>query len=1038
MQKLAFIITLVLIQVFTSFLCLAQSNKNYYVEKRLYSFKDGLSGRIVKQAIQDNKGFMWFVTNNGLCRFDGKIFIKITKKSHGLFSNNISSIVSDNKNAIIICYFNDYTKYSIEPGQIDVLNINTLKIKKLKDYYNNIPFKDSDIYEVRSDPDDYQHIYFALKPLSNIQNIAFLTTKMWTLNAQGQFKKHDVKITKTIKFVLQGKLVNAVIEPFTNATSLSDKAFIVINDTTINSINANSAGANYKNNKGGFLISFNDSINQKFYYLKNFSTITEIKSSDTTFPNFTFDFKVKYFYNRMNYCGVVCNYKNTLCLYQKNKELITLIDSTDTDEIKNAKIQSVFKDKIGNYWLASSEGVIKITIKKNKFNTLFTNKQIPFGLNNSTRGFYKYNDTLLVAALDFIGIKTKNKTTLFKNDYNINFAKIGNKLLVAAGSLTKIDIKTQQKISLANQSLGEIWSIYPLNKNQILLGCSGNIGMFNVSTNHLNIISTGNFKKPNITYKFLPIKNNILAVSANGIYVINKQGKIIDCYNQYQTNINKRLPINEINDLYIDKDSLYWICSAFNGLYCWDRKNNKLQQFGVENGFLSLTHYRMEEDAYNNLWISTDFGLTKFNKITKQATVYTEKDGVPSNEFNRVSSFKDNDGTLYFGGMNGVTYFNPKYFFEEDDTHNYPFVVYNLSIYNIKTNLIEDETNNFYKNNSIVLNKENRNVTLQVALLDFEDRIHLYAYQTIGLEKEWNYTSEGLIKLNNLPYGNYILKIKAQCVNGAWNKTELLIPIIIPTPFYKTWWFLVIILVVVTTLVIAFVKQRLKILQKQNQKLERVVEERTAELKSSLAEQITLLQEVHHRVKNNLQFIAAMLKMQLNTIKDESNQKILKETSRRINAMSLVHEMLYNKEKLEYVSVKEYLSELINKLEELVYDAHEKITFNLEIDNVKFNINNCVSIGMITSEIISNTIKYAFEKTNNACITIKLSVISSEEVILYTVADNGKGMKEGTSNNGLGLRLIDIFSRQMEASYEIKNDNGVKYIFKIPYTVNEN
>lgn len=236
-----------------------------------------------------------------------------------------------------------------------------------------------------------------------------------------------------------------------------------------------------------------------------------------------------------------------------------------------------------------------------------------------------------------------------------------------------------------------------------------------------------------------------------------------------------------------------------------------------------------------------------------------------------------------------------------------------------------------------------------------------------------------------------------------------------------TYVFLVVLLVALTFIVFLFLKNR-----KTNLFLEQKNKEKNI-----------LVQEIHHRVKNNLQFIAAMLTMQINSIKDESNQKILKETSRRINAMSLVHEMLYNKEKLEYVSLKEYISELVAKLKELVYDTDEPIDFKLNIEDVKFNINNCVAIGMITSEIISNAIKYAFSNIKNPTITITLKHHKTDKNIVYSIQDNGVGLVASENKAGLGLRLIDIFSRQMEADYTTINDNGLKYIFKIPYDINE-
>lgn len=208
-------------------------------------------------------------------------------------------------------------------------------------------------------------------------------------------------------------------------------------------------------------------------------------------------------------------------------------------------------------------------------------------------------------------------------------------------------------------------------------------------------------------------------------------------------------------------------------------------------------------------------------------------------------------------------------------------------------------------------------------------------------------------------------------------------------------------------------------------------------LKIQNKEKDSLIQEVHHRVKNNLQLISAMLKMQLNSIPDEDKKTHFNETARRINAMSLVHEMLYNKDSSEHIVLKEYLIELLEKLKELVIDKSKPIQFNLELDSdIEFNITNSVAIGMITSEIISNAIKHAFKNTSLPSIDIKLKK-ESNGVVLYSVKDNGEGLIGQSNKSGLGTRLIDIFSRQIEAEYEVVAKNGVEYNFKIPYNINE-
>jgi two-component sensor histidine kinase len=180
-----------------------------------------------------------------------------------------------------------------------------------------------------------------------------------------------------------------------------------------------------------------------------------------------------------------------------------------------------------------------------------------------------------------------------------------------------------------------------------------------------------------------------------------------------------------------------------------------------------------------------------------------------------------------------------------------------------------------------------------------------------------------------------------------------------------------------------------------------------------------------------------MFQMQINTVKNKSNKAVLGEAFLRVNAITMVHEMLYNKDELEYVMVKDYLNELIAKLNEVVCDKHIPVQFHLNVDQVTFDINHCVAIGMITSEIINNAIKYAFDGILNPIINISLSYNRTEEMITYIIKDNGVGLNKKRATQGLGMRLIDIFSRQIEMTYELKNENGLVYIFKIPFVKNE-
>lgn len=1010
--------------------CFSQSSKDYYVEKKLYTYSDGLPSRSVLASIQDANGYIWFITKNGLCRFDGKKFKIINQKTHGLYSNSISSIISDNKSAIIISYYSSKSMQTLNHIHFDVLDINTLKIKTLKEHYTKLPFNESEISLIEPNLND--NIVFYTKPYFNLHINSILQSSAWELDAAGNFVKKNFNVIKTIKFIND----SAIMQSFSKSTNLNDQDVYLLNDSGIVFNNYESLSVIYKINLGTYLIRYKNGKKSRCFLIKQASEVVEITPDTKEFPEFIFDESIQYINNNFQgSAGVVYIKGKMLYAYNKQKKLINLIDSVSDESIKNAKILRAFRDKIGNYWVSSSEGIIKINIKPKKFKNFFDFNELPKGLNNSARGIYSNKDTLIVATEGFVAVKIKGKTSLINNPYNYAIKGHNGKYWVGSvNGLFNIDFESNKLIFITRSLQGEIWNMCPIDSARMLLGCSTGISVFDENNKSIKEVYAGKFHKPILVYKFLKrTGNEVLAIASNGIYVLNKELIIIDCINTNNNAEPKQFPFDEINDIHIDKNGLYWIATASDGLYCWNREKQTFQQFGAEKGFLSQTLYKIEEDKYNNLWISTEFGLAKFNKISKTAQIYTEKDGISHNEFNRVSGFKEGENILCFGGLNGITRFNADDFIKSHEVADFPLVIDGYTIYNYQTNTSEDRLDSLIYKNKIILNSEKNNFTLSVKLLDYENRDPLFAYQIEGLSSEWIFINDGIIKVNNLPYGDFKLKIKAQSISGFWNKNEISLSISVIKPFYKTWWFYLIILSIVILSVFVIMNIRVKRLEKNNKRLEQLVKKRTMELESSLIEQISLLQEVHHRVKNNLQFISAMLKMQMNAVKNEKDKAVLKEASRRINAMALVHDMLYNKEKVESISVKEYLTELISKLSELTSYDSANVKFNVNVDDVKFDINNCVSIGMITSEIISNAIKHAFRGVENPIIDITLKFNQADNMVVYSIHDNGKGILIKNNNSGIGLRLIDIFARQMEAEYESVNNNGLQYKFKIPY-----
>ncbi len=1003
-------------------------NSSFTIKKRLYSYADGLPSRTVNCCIQDKNGFLWFGTKNGLCRFDGKNFQVFNQKTHGLRGREITELFFDHVTGVLIIYDQKNAKNKDTLMHIDVMDINTLKVKAFSNYYPKAPFKEEQINSVKKSFND-DGIYFYPNRFYEVFFLENHSIKSWLLNKELKFIQKENHIIKTGNFKKEGKTQNLIISPYSQSVKVTKEALLIFSDSTI-VLNPYDWSYFVYRNANSYLICHGDSIGQKQYYQLYFNG--EVKKLDSlTKESYPFLYPGSFIYDHHLFS------ESAFRIYQSNVlNILTLKGNSEADDekIMRSTVISAFKDQLDNYWFCTTEGIIKINFIKINFKKDFVNNQLKSSENRSTRGIFASNELLVGALFDYFSIKNKGKTETLNIKENFAIKKINNELWIGSFRLHQYNLSTKTlhyKLESNNQ---EIWSIEELNKDQLLLGCTTGLSVYNIVSNTVTKVKSNNFTEPKLVYRFIKFKRNqFLAIASNGIFQINSKGEIIDNYLDFG---KSNLPFDAINDVFVDTDSLYWIASANDGLFSWNKSKNIFKQYGFLNGFFSNTMYRIEDDGYGRFWISTDFGLAQFNKTTFKAKMYTEKDGITHNEFNRSSSFKADDGWLYFGGLNGITSFNPKDFIIDDKQKSYPFVIDKLSQYNFKTNDAEDITTDFNKSGFLILTGNN-NFAVEAKLLDFEEEEHLYAYQIKGYSSEWNYQKEGPIKISNLPYGNYVLLIKAQSIDGSWNNNQISISIKVIKPFYVTWWFVFLASMTVLILIILIIKYRISIIKKQNYKLENIVQNRTAELNLSLSEQIALMQEVHHRVKNNLQSVAAIIQMQIRATKNESNKSVLKDTYRRINSMTMVHEILLNKGKIRSIEVNLYINVMIYKLREIFIEESSPVEFKLDIEPLTFNINNCVALGMITSEIISNAIKHAFKGIESPEINITLKYLNEEKLIYYCIRDNGVGINQDQKTQGIGMRLLDIFARQLEGSYEINNNEGTMYTFKIPFIKNE-
>ncbi|MGZ5273649.1 MAG: histidine kinase dimerization/phosphoacceptor domain -containing protein [Kaistella sp.] len=190
-------------------------------------------------------------------------------------------------------------------------------------------------------------------------------------------------------------------------------------------------------------------------------------------------------------------------------------------------------------------------------------------------------------------------------------------------------------------------------------------------------------------------------------------------------------------------------------------------------------------------------------------------------------------------------------------------------------------------------------------------------------------------------------------------------------------------------------------------------------IKTTLKEKETLLKEIHHRVKNNLQIISSLLKLHSDQVKDENFSKLVEDSQNRIISMALIHEMLYANNDLSKINLAQYTRSLFEKLQSTYNQTSVKLKLKIPED-FSYEIDRMIPIGLLMNEALSNSFKHAFRNR-----TGEVSISVTKEKLI--ISDNGAGIPEeflNKNDSGFGMQLIDILAEQIEAKISVRRING--------------
>lgn len=214
-----------------------------------------------------------------------------------------------------------------------------------------------------------------------------------------------------------------------------------------------------------------------------------------------------------------------------------------------------------------------------------------------------------------------------------------------------------------------------------------------------------------------------------------------------------------------------------------------------------------------------------------------------------------------------------------------------------------------------------------------------------------------------------------------------------------------------------------KILQEKNAN----IEEQNMVIQEALVLKETLLKEIHHRVKNNLQIISSLLNLQTKKISDENVLETINEGKNRVEAMSLIHQNLYQSDHLTAIKMQDYLEQLMSHLDRSFKNNTKDIKFKIDAPDVSFDIDTAIPIGLIVNELVSNSYKHAFQEKDHGTINILLKTVGQEKFCLQVI-DDGKGMDTNVNlkkSKSLGLKLVNSLGvRQLKGDLALENRDG--------------
>jgi len=810
---------------------------------------DGLSQSTVNSIIQDQRGFIWFGTNDGLDKFDGYTIERFSHEKDNpgsLNKNSILTLYQDKEGFIWIGTYggginkfeyalHEFTHFEHKPESDSSLSNN--QVFEI--------FEDSEgVFWIGTEHgvDKFYKEEGTFENIDNRLNIPFGKTEtitedrlgdIWIAGGNGIFRYSRLYKNFT-RYPLFGK--------------------------SENQLTGNLAWDVYVDRRGDLWVGSLWGLS-KFDYAKNkFIDYAPVNLDDAE----DYNFHVRKIYEDSFKNFWIGTDGDGLMLFDRDKNSFKNVSKSNEtpDGFWGNVVTSICEDNTGNLWFGTfKSGVNKIDRLTKKFQTYKHERNNPNSLKKSDiKAVYQDENGITwvgteKGGLSRINRKTGKVQTFLHEPNNPNSLPDNVVLAIVKGTDNDLWIGTYDGgLSRVNPSTGVfstipeisdpankktsnvVWTLHPDITGKLWVGTWGaGLQLFNPKTD--------SFENFNIVEKGVQSNNSVLSICRDyqGFFWIGTYGDGLKKVNpitrevyhfRHHDNDPNSLVDNVVHAVFEDKDRNLWVGTK-DGLDLFDRKNEKFIHYSTLDGLPNNVINGILQDDNNHLWISTNKGLSRFNIQHEEFRNYNIHDGLQGNEFNKGVCFEAPNGEFLFGGVNGLNIFHPK---DIIDNPNIPNVVLTgLKLKNIPVGFGKEES--ILKKHISATNEIKLPYNFSVLTFDFvalnltKPEKNQYAFYLKNYDENWRYVGDQrTATYTNLNPGEYDFFVKASNNDGLWNEAGTSVKLIITPPYWKTWWFRAGIVILIWGGFTILFMLRTRIIKRQKAELEKLVAERTHEL----------------------------------------------------------------------------------------------------------------------------------------------------------------------------------------------------------------